>query len=197
MKMPKLTVFSIAIATAFALAGCATLNESTKLGRAAVTTLQQQTNTYDDLLTAGLDAAMLRNPVGPTFANPAAPTAAELRRRSIWSSWRGIYNVASRDLDALLASSGKIPGREFSAIAQLAGSTSTHRVLTQVPDSFNQQNRCLIVAPSSGSRGVYGAISVAAPWGLPRVVRLPIPTREREAIILMSTPKRVLISVAL
>ena len=168
MKMPKLTVFSIAIATAFALAGCATLNESTKLGRAAVTTLQQQTNTYDDLLTAGLDAAMLRNPVGPTFANPAAPTGAELRRRSIWSSWRGIYNVASKDLDAMLASSGQIPGREFSAIAQLAGSTSTHRVLTQVPDNFNQSNRCLIVAPSSGSRGVYGAISVAAPWGLPK-----------------------------
>jgi hydroxybutyrate-dimer hydrolase len=38
----------------------------------------------------------------------------------------------------------------------------------QVPDAFDAAKRCILVAPASGSRGVYGAISVAGAWGLPR-----------------------------
>ncbi|WP_462116312.1 3-hydroxybutyrate oligomer hydrolase family protein, partial [Lysobacter xanthus] len=43
-----------------------------------------------------------------------------------------------------------------------------HRVVVQVPDGFDTKKRCVLVAPASGSRGVYGAISVAGAWGLPR-----------------------------
>ncbi|HET9836058.1 MAG TPA: 3-hydroxybutyrate oligomer hydrolase family protein, partial [Rhodanobacteraceae bacterium] len=61
-----------------------------------------------------------------------------------------------------------VPGREFGAFARLPHAKHTHRVLCQVPDRFDAKARCLIVAPSSGSRGVYGAIALAGAWGLPR-----------------------------
>jgi hydroxybutyrate-dimer hydrolase len=35
-----------------------------------------------------------------------------------------------------------------------------------VPDSFDPANGCIVAAPSSGSRGVYGAIATAGEWGL-------------------------------
>src|SRR5205085_1842296 len=34
--------------------------------------------------------------------------------------------------------------------------------------AFDAKKRCLVVAPASGSRGVYGAIAVASHWALPR-----------------------------
>jgi hydroxybutyrate-dimer hydrolase len=41
-------------------------------------------------------------------------------------------------------------------------------VLLQLPDTFDAQRPCLVVAPVSGSRGIYGAIALAAPVALPR-----------------------------
>ncbi len=61
-----------------------------------------------------------------------------------------------------------MPGREYSALARLPGARQPHRVLVQVPDAFDQGRRCVVVAPSSGSRGIYGAIAVAGPWALPK-----------------------------
>jgi hydroxybutyrate-dimer hydrolase len=49
---------------------------------------------HDDLLTAGLGLDGLRNPTPPPFANPAAPSAEELRRRALWTNWRGIADLA-------------------------------------------------------------------------------------------------------
>ena len=46
----------------------------------------------DDLLTAGLGLAGLRAPPAP-FANPDAPTPAELRRRAILTNWKGIADL--------------------------------------------------------------------------------------------------------
>ena len=116
----------------------------------------------DDLLSAGLGLAGLQSATPPTFADAAAPTAAELRRRAIWASWRGIADVAS------MATVATVPGREFSALLTLPASSQPHRVIVQVPDGFDLQRRCLVVAAASGSRGVYGAIAVAGAWGLPR-----------------------------
>jgi hydroxybutyrate-dimer hydrolase len=48
------------------------------------------------------------------------------------------------------------------------GRTHPHRVLLQLPDTFDPARACLLVAPASGSRGVYGAIALAGAWGLPR-----------------------------
>jgi hydroxybutyrate-dimer hydrolase len=123
----------------------------------------------DDLLSAGLGLAGLRTLAPPTFANPEKPTAAEVRRRAIWNNWRGIADLApGGGFGDLYGSMPSVPGREFQALAKLPGAIQPHRVLTQIPDDFDRQARCVVVAASSGSRGVYGAIALAGGWGLAR-----------------------------
>src|SRR5260370_33761075 len=39
-------------------------------------------------------------------------------------------------------------------------------MMVQVPDSYDLAHGCIVAAPSSGSRGVYGAIATAGEWGL-------------------------------
>ncbi|QBB72676.1 hydrogenase [Pseudolysobacter antarcticus] len=121
----------------------------------------------DDLLTAGLGLAGLRALAPPVFANPEKPTAAEVRRRAIWNNWRGIADLApGGGFGDLYGSLPSVPGREFQALAKLPGANQPHRVLTQIPDDFDRKARCVVVAASSGSRGVYGAIALAGGWGL-------------------------------
>ncbi len=59
-------------------------------------------------------------------------------------------------------------GREFMSFRQLPGRNSPARVLVQLPDNFDPARACLVVAPASGSRGVYGAVPLVAPWALPK-----------------------------
>ena len=132
----------------------------------------------DDLLSAGLGLDGLRAPPA-AFADAARPTADEVRRRAIHASWTGIADLG------LLGGYGvvyggvpNVPGREFIAFAALpqagvradtrSADRASHRVLAQMPDAFDARARCLVVAPSSGSRGVYGAIALAGAWALPR-----------------------------
>jgi hydroxybutyrate-dimer hydrolase len=123
----------------------------------------------DDLLTAGLGLDGLRSMAPPPFADTAAPSAAELRRRAIWSNWRGIADLApGGGYGELYGSTAAVPGREFHAYATVPGASQPHRVMLQLPDGFDPRRRCVVVTAASGSRGIYGAIAVASAWGLPR-----------------------------
>lgn len=123
----------------------------------------------DDLLTAGLGLDGLRAAAPPAFADPARPTPAELRRRALWSNWRGIADLSpGGGYGALYGSTARVPGREYHALARVPGARQPHRVVVQVPDAFDTGRRCVVVAPASGSRGVYGAIAVGGAWGLPK-----------------------------
>ena len=123
----------------------------------------------DDLLTAGLGRDGLRALAAPAFADAEHPTAAELRRRALWSNWRGIADLApGGGYGDVYGSTASVPGREFSALATVPGASQPHRVLVQVPDAFDVGKRCVVVTASSGSRGIYGAIAVAGAWGLPK-----------------------------
>lgn len=123
----------------------------------------------DDLLTAGLGLAGLRAPMPPAAADPLAPTAAELRRIAFHANWRGIADLTpGGGVEALFAELPRIEGEEHSALLRLPGRNAPHRVVVQVPDGFDAQRPCIVVAPASGSRGVYGAIAVAGPWALPK-----------------------------
>jgi hydroxybutyrate-dimer hydrolase len=131
-----------------------------------------------DLLTAGLGRAGLGAAAAPTYANPLAPTALELRRNAIYSNYRGLVDASANggygtlygpNVDAAgvaTTNAGLIPGREY--IATLDDGSGRKRVViaVQIPDSFNQAAPCLVLGPSSGSRGVYGAIATAGEWGL-------------------------------
>ena len=123
----------------------------------------------DDLLTAGLGLDGLRAMVPPVFADTTAPTALELRRRAIWNNWRGIADLSlTGGYSQVYGSVASVPGREYSALLRLPQARQPHRVLLQAPDNFDASKRCLVVTASSGSRGVYGAIAVAAAWALPK-----------------------------
>ncbi|MCX5539055.1 D-(-)-3-hydroxybutyrate oligomer hydrolase [Paraburkholderia sp. CNPSo 3076] len=142
-----------------------------------------QTTSYDgvseDLLTAGLGKTGLAG-AQPAIANPAAPTAAELRRLAIWSNYRALVDISANggygrfwgpnvDLygnDTL--GEGKIAGTEYLAFADDGSGGQNVSLLVQVPTSFDPANPCIVTATSSGSRGVYGAISAAGEWGLKR-----------------------------
>ncbi|HUG98638.1 MAG TPA: 3-hydroxybutyrate oligomer hydrolase family protein [Gammaproteobacteria bacterium] len=122
----------------------------------------------DDLLSAGLGLAGLRS-AAPMPVDPAAPTAAELRRLAIHSNWTGIADLDPQGgIGSLYGGVPAVPGREYQAFALVAGAQQPHRVLAQVPDAFDLARPCLLVAPASGSRGVYGPIALAGGYGLPR-----------------------------
>ncbi|MCR5866522.1 D-(-)-3-hydroxybutyrate oligomer hydrolase [Aquincola sp. J276] len=132
-----------------------------------------------DLLTGGLGKAGLMV-AAPAYADPAAPTAAELRRNALHSNYRGLVdftanggygrfygpNIDANGNDTLGA--GMVPGREYVASLDDGSGNKRTVVAVQVPASFNPEAPCLVLAPSSGSRGVYGAIGTAGEWGLKR-----------------------------
>ena len=122
----------------------------------------------DDLLSAGLGLDGLRGAPAP-FVNLAHPTAGELRRRAIQTSWKGIADLGPLGgYGTVYGAVPAVPGREYQAFAKMSGAYQPHRVLVQVPDHFDHAHRCLVVTASSGSRGIYGAIALAGAWGLPR-----------------------------
>jgi hydroxybutyrate-dimer hydrolase len=121
----------------------------------------------DDLLSAGQGQAGLAGVPLP-FANPLDPTAEELRRRAIQTSWKGIADLGPLGgYGTVYGGVPDVPGREYQAFARIPGARAPHRVLLQLPDHFDKQKRCLVVTASSGSRGIYGAIALAGAWGLP------------------------------
>ncbi|HEV7914973.1 MAG TPA: 3-hydroxybutyrate oligomer hydrolase family protein, partial [Albitalea sp.] len=135
----------------------------------------------DDLLTAGLGKTGLAGAL-PPFANALAPSAAELRRAAIYTSYRAIVDMTASGgygslygpnvtADGTITSAeGRIAGTEFLAFSRGAGGAGEPQnvvLLVQVPASFDPRRPCIVTATSSGSRGVYGAISTGE-WGLKR-----------------------------
>ncbi len=136
-----------------------------------------------DLLTAGLGKSGLVSTALPTltaYADPANPTADELRRNAIQSNYRGLVdNTANGGFGVLYGPNidlggkdtrgeGLVPGLEYVGVLDDGSGRKRVTMAVQVPDSFDTSAPCVVVGPSSGSRGVYGAIGSAADWGLKR-----------------------------
>ncbi len=114
----------------------------------------------------------------PAYADPLAPTALELRRNGIYANYRalidytvggGFTTLYGPNVDVTgtaTAGEGLIPGREY--VATLDDGSGKKRVVmaVQIPDSFDMAAPCIVLGPSSGSRGVYGAIASSGEWGL-------------------------------
>ena len=131
-----------------------------------------------DLLTAGLGRSGLGAAAAPTYADPLNPTALELRRNAIYANYRALVDYTAKGGYGTLygpnvdvagnatTNEGLIPGREYIATVDDGSGRKQTVVAVQVPDSFNRDAPCLVLGPSSGSRGVYGAIASAGEWGL-------------------------------
>ena len=132
----------------------------------------------NDLLTAGLGKSGLGSAIPPGFADPLNPTAEELRRFAIYNNYRALvdptpgggygtlYGPNVKADGTVTTKEGLIAGDEYIAFEKGEGGRSRVTMMVQVPDSFSPTAACIIAAPSSGSRGVYGAIATAGEWGL-------------------------------
>ncbi|MDQ6627368.1 MAG: D-(-)-3-hydroxybutyrate oligomer hydrolase [Pseudomonadota bacterium] len=131
-----------------------------------------------DLLTGGLGKSGIGAAAAPAYADPLAPTALELRRNAVYTNYRGLIDYTPNggygslygpnvDITGKATTGeGLIPGREY--VGTLDDGSGKKRVVmaVQIPDSFNPAAPCLVLGPSSGSRGVYGALATASDWGL-------------------------------
>ncbi|RQS70093.1 D-(-)-3-hydroxybutyrate oligomer hydrolase [Burkholderia sp. Bp8963] len=177
--------FGAALAAAVTMLGACNGNETAESNRqpdfiAGNVRTTAYDGASDDLLTAGLGKTGLASATPPGFANPARPTAAELRRLAIWSNYRALVDMTANggygrfwgpnvDLDGNdTLGEGRIAGTEYLAYSDDGSGRKNVTLLVQVPASFDPAQPCIVTATSSGSRGVYGAISAAGEWGLKR-----------------------------
>lgn len=136
---------------------------------------------HNDLLTAGLGALGLQSATPPAISDPLHPTTEELRRLAIYNNYRALVDITTRGGYTVLygpnvrpdgtatdpsANPGLIAGDEYLAFEKQADGRARVTMMVQIPGSFDPANGCIVAAPSSGSRGVYGAIATAGEWGL-------------------------------
>lgn len=171
----------------FAIAGCAALlggcakdhDYSEKPPYLGDITATDYGGDADDLLTAGLGKSGLSAAKAPLPAEPLHPTRGELRRLAIYENYRALLDMTAAggygtlygpnvDKDGqVTAGEGKIAGTEYLAYSDDGTGTENVTLMVQVPAGFDRGAPCIVTATSSGSRGVYGAISTGE-WGLKR-----------------------------
>lgn len=178
MRHPNATATTIAVITALGLCSIAHASQPPSFIKGGIRSQHYDGNS-DDLLTAGLGKTGLAGPP-PAYADPARPTAAELRRAAIWTNYRAVLDIDARGGYGTLygpnvtvegtvtTAEGKIAGTETIAYADDGSGRQNVTLMVQVPDSFNPERPCIITGGSSGSRGVYGAIGTSGKWGLKR-----------------------------
>lgn len=146
-----------------ALGACATTAPAPKVRHQAADSLHHALRA--DLLTADLGLAGLSDPTPPEVSDDADGR----RRLAFHSNWRGIADLsASGGFGTLYGGAAPVPGIEIKTWLGEQGMLHPHGVLLQIPDNFDPRRPCLIVAPVSGSRGIYGALASAGAFGLQR-----------------------------
>ncbi len=120
----------------------------------------------DDLLTAGLGLKGLRS-TPPLL--PSDATAAELRQASYYHQFKALNDFSTSggfgDLYGFDVDHAPIAGFEYWGQRSVAPQVY-HTVVLQIPDEFDVNKACLVVAPSSGSRNVFGAVGTSGAWAL-------------------------------
>ena len=160
-------------AAGLGLLGLATAAEAASAHRDVVVT-HYPPGASDDLLTAGLGAAGLQAAF-PHMVDPTDP--AQLRRLAIYNNYRALVDTSGGggygtlygptvDAPAEAGPDGQIYGWEYLTLDRHHGADVT--IMVQIPAFFGQSGRpaCIVTGPSSGSRGVYGAIGTSGEWGL-------------------------------
>ncbi len=152
---------SLLIATLI-LGGCAAMPEEPRVLHRS---LAMHEGSSDDLLTAGLGREGLANPTPPVVTDDADGR----RKLAYHSNWRAIADLSpAGGYGTLYGHLGRVPGIETKAWLGEVGVLHPHGVLLHIPKHFDADRPCIVVAPVSGSRGIYGAMSTAGAWGLAR-----------------------------
>ncbi len=178
-KTSALSLTAAALAAAAFVSACGGdggLSLNVKPSFVGTVTKVEYNGVSDDLLTAGLGKTGLAG-AAPGYANATAPTAAELRRVAIYNNYRALLDMTAAggygtlygpnvtSAGAVTADEGRIAGAEYTTYSDDGTGQLNVTLMVQVPASFDPANPCIVTATSSGSRGVYGALS-AGEWGL-------------------------------
>ena len=143
----------------------------------AAVTVTTYDGVTDDLLTGGN-----LNDYG-TITEPAATdtsSAADLRSKNLASNYNAFVDPLSEggmgvwwgptsteqlgDASDPDPDMGQVAGTEYTALTNTKGINVLLSV--QIPDSFDVDNPCIVAAPPSGTRGLYGALASAGDYGL-------------------------------
>ncbi|MCB1581517.1 MAG: hypothetical protein KDI92_00530 [Xanthomonadales bacterium] len=120
----------------------------------------------DDLLTAGLGLSGLQGSPPVLSENP---TAKELRQASYYHQFKALNDLTESGgyghLHGITHGQQPIAGYEYWEQKAIK-SGAMHTVVVQIPDGMQLQQPCLVVAPSSGSRNVLGAVGTSGVWAL-------------------------------
>ena len=165
----------LALAGLGLLAGAVPAGAAEEQAAAEVIVTRYAPGDGDDLLTAGLGATGLASVTPPTVADVTDP--AQLRRRTIYTNYRALVDTSAGGgfgtlygpavgKPAAAGPDGQIYGTEYLTFASYGRRKVT--MMVQVPDFFARDGRppCIVTGPSSGSRGIYGAIGTSGEWGL-------------------------------
>lgn len=173
--MKRIMICALIGATGFGLTACNNSNDDNQTPGFIQGDIRhtQYDGITDDLLTAGLGATGLGSATAPAFSDALNPSPGELRQLAIYNNYRALLDTSAGGGYGEFfgpgvgnSTEGMIPGHEYIAFMTVPGSDVPVTVMAQIPDSFDPQNPCIITAPSSGSRGIYGAIGTAGEWGL-------------------------------
>ena len=130
----------------------------------------------DDLLTGGLGKAGMER----TVLHPEEINADTLRQLAIFANYKGLLDFRPEGGFGLLygpdvapdgiatRQEGMVAGKEYLAYADDGSGEKNVVMMVQIPDSFDPEKPCVVAAPSSGSRGIYGAVGLVGEWALKR-----------------------------
>lgn len=174
MTLPYQQFFPLALISSLSLNACASTVAPTEAQLLKFTHSAISHRYYDgnnnDLLTAGLGFKGIQNPQPPKLSGQHKIDIEELRRLAIHTNYRGIVSTSEASgfghLYGPKALQLAIAGHEYSSQSYYPDGQGAASFVVQVPDSFDPKKACVIAAPSSGSRGVWGAIGTAGDWGL-------------------------------
>jgi hydroxybutyrate-dimer hydrolase len=174
MATAMLALFSLPVLVAPALAGDQTgdgLGRKDFRSRPAFLAGEPVRKTYDGA-TAGLHTGSATTMLGLlTYTVPAGqePTAEALRTLQIKGSYAGLIDLSAGggfggEFGTISASANK--GVEYLGVADDGTGRVNVAIAVQIPSHFNPAKPCIIAAPSSGSRGLYGAAPTTGEWAL-------------------------------
>jgi hydroxybutyrate-dimer hydrolase len=134
----------------------------------------------DDLLTGGAGLEGLKDAKPPGYYDNYSPREDELRKNAIHSNYRALFDTTEAGgFGRLLGpnigadgtpdgTDGTVAGWEYLAYEDDGSGKLNVTMMVQVPEDFDPDNACIVTAPSSGSRGVYGAVGTTGEWALKR-----------------------------